>query len=99
LHGKEIYEEKCIVCHGTDLGGSRPFANISSHMVYGIGSWTDEEIAAAINQGVDPGKPKLCTLMVPFPEITGTDMAGLIEFLRGSSPVDREIAECTIGDP
>jgi mono/diheme cytochrome c family protein len=93
--GLAIYTTNCVMCHAPDLGGLGVFANISADMVNGIGSWTDEEIRNAIVNGKDPERADLCSLMVPFSNMTDSDLADLIEYLRGAPPSNRKItAQC-----
>ena len=93
--GLAIYTTNCVMCHAPDLGGLGVFANISADMVNGIGSWTDEEIGNAIVNGKDPERRDLCSLMVPFSNMTESDLADLIEYLRGAPPSNRKItAQC-----
>lgn len=96
-NGEAIYLAKCVTCHGADRGGAGIYANISSDMENGIGAWTDEEIGAAIVEGKDPEGGNLCSFMVPFADMSESDVSDLIEYLRGAAPSNRKItAQCNL---
>jgi mono/diheme cytochrome c family protein len=90
----------CFECHtvpGPDAqlgGGGRPFsaiegkvvrsANITADVETGIGAWSDEQIKAAIRDGVDKDGRRLVPPM-PYPffkNMTAEDLDALVAFLR-----------------
>jgi len=85
---------QCVTCHQADYGGIGLFPNISPDELTGIGSWTDEEISAAIRKGNDPDGGKLCAQMMMFP-FSDEEMTDVLEFLRTIPAVSRKItADC-----
>jgi mono/diheme cytochrome c family protein len=58
--------------------------NITQHMVEGIGTWTDDQIRAAIQAGLDDQKATMWAIM-PYPEyavMEGADVSAIIAYLR-----------------
>jgi len=93
----------CMVCHTAPgpnvmLGsGGRSFSalpgkpirspNITSDMETGIGGWTDDQVKAAITQGIDKDGRKLIPPM-PYPffkNMTAEDLDAVVAFLRGTA--------------
>src|SRR5579862_9183143 len=77
-----IEKRQCGDCHdpaadGTFAGSSTPVpstmayaANLTPDPDTGIGSWTDDQIQAAIRQSLDQDGSLLCTAMPQFPTMT-----------------------------
>lgn len=72
--------------------------NITPDPEYGIGEWTDEQIERAIREGIREDG----TLMGPpmafayYRDISSTDMAAIIAYLRSVPAVSREVPESII---
>jgi quinoprotein glucose dehydrogenase len=69
--GEKIYQNQCGICHGTDRAGAPPtfpsLIDIDKRM-------TTQQIVDRIHQGA--GR------MPPFPNVTGSDLVALLEFLK-----------------
>jgi Cytochrome c len=91
LRGEQLAKDKlCTTCHQADFGGIGIWPNITPDMATGIGSWTDEQIGAAIRDGEDPEGGALCSQMMKYP-FTDPELADLVEYLRGIPAVSRNI--------
>ena len=72
--------------------------NITPDPETGIGEWTDEQIERAIREGIREDG----TLMGPpmafayYRDISSTDMAAIIAYLRSVPPVSREVPESIV---
>ena len=68
--------------------------NITQHKGSGIGGWTDEQIAAAIREGVRPDGGKLYPIMpyLNYNRMTDDDVKALVAFLRTVKPIDNVVA-------
>jgi cytochrome c553 len=69
--------------------------NITPDKGTGIGNWTDDQIIAAVREGVRPDGSKLYPIMpyMNFNVMTDDDAKALVTFLRTLKPVDRSIAK------
>jgi hypothetical protein len=69
-------------------------ANITSHET-GIGSWTDEQVIAAIREGVRPDGRKLLPIMpyMLYNSLTDDDAKAMVAFLRTLPPVDNKVEQ------
>jgi mono/diheme cytochrome c family protein len=69
--------------------GNPSSANITSDPATGLGSWTDDEIARAIQEGVDKDGRPLFPLMpyLRFREFTDEDLASVVVYVRTIPPV------------
>lgn len=91
LRGEQLAKDKlCTTCHQADFGGFSLWPNITPDMETGIGSWTDEQIGAAIRDGEDPEGGALCSQMMKYP-LTDPELADLVEYLRGIPAISRKI--------
>ena len=83
--GRELYKINCVACHGEGGKGDGPGAGVLNppprdHTDYAyMGTLTDKEIADVIKMG---GAIKGRPLMPSHPQITGTDMDGLVAYIR-----------------
>lgn len=98
-NGVKIASVQCIVCHrGSDgklsgrLMGEVPqfgeihSANITQSKEYGIGNWTDAEIAYLIRTGVRPNGQFIPPYMPKFPHMSDYDLKSIIAFLHSDKP-------------
>jgi hypothetical protein len=85
-----VANNACTSCHQGDLSGTAFYPNITPDQATGIGSWTDAQISAAINQGVGNDGAKLCALMARY-KFNASDLSDLIAYLRGIPAVENEI--------
>jgi hypothetical protein len=69
--------------------------NITPDKGTGIGNWTDDQIIAAVREGVRPDGTKLYSIMpyMNFNVMTDDDAKALVTFLRTLKPVERTIAK------
>jgi hypothetical protein len=77
-----------------DTIGTWRTPNITPDKSSGIGSWTDEQIARAIREGVRPDGSKLFAIMpyMNYNRMTDGDVKALVAFLRTVKPVERVVA-------
>jgi cytochrome c553 len=77
-----------------DTIGTWRTPNITPDKSSGIGNWTDDQIAAAIREGVRPDGGKLFAIMpyVNYNRMTDDDVKALVAFLRTVPPVQRVVA-------
>lgn len=86
LRGKAIAEANtCSTCHGANYAGLGYFPNITPHATSGIGGWTDQQIGAAITDGVNEKGESLCAGMERY-ELTSAQVSDLVAFLRSLAP-------------
>ncbi len=72
--------------------------NITPDKGTGIGNWTDEQILAAVREGVRPDGAKLIPMMpyMNFNVMTDDDGKALVAFLRTLKPVERTVAKSEV---
>lgn len=100
-------ELHCDGCHGAGLGGSDVGVggapvyapNLTPDMDTGLGSWSDEQLVAAITQGVDDEGVALCTAMPRFDMLTEDQLTGLVAYLHSLAPVTHSVPESTCVRP
>jgi len=71
--------------------------NITQDKATGIGSWTDDQIARAIREGIRPDNTRLFSIM-PYMNYNGLsdhDIKSIVAFLRTVKPVERVVARTT----
>lgn len=68
--------------------------NITPHPGTGIGTWTDEQILAAIREGVRPDGSQLYPIMpyLNYNRMTDADGKALVAFLRSLPPIENVVA-------
>lgn len=91
LRGKALAEENvCVACHQDDYSGLGFYPNLTSDMETGLGSWSDTDIANAIQNGYDKNGETLCNLMTMYP-FTNEETMDVVKFLRSLPPVSNQI--------
>jgi mono/diheme cytochrome c family protein len=77
-----------------DPAGTWRSPNITADKTTGIGSWTDDQIARAIREGVRPDGTQLYSIMpyANFNRLTNDDTKALVAFLRTLPAVDHAVA-------
>jgi len=67
--------------------------NITQHKGSGIGNWTDEQIIAAVREGVRPDGTGLYPIMpyLNYNRMTDADAKALVAFLRTVAPIDNVV--------
>jgi len=67
--------------------------NITSDVETGLGGWTDEEIRAAVTEGVRPDGRVLAPIMPyhSYSALTPEDAAALVVWLRSLEPIENEM--------
>jgi hypothetical protein len=83
-----VDKNSCTLCHASDYGGAGFNPNISPDAQFGLGKWTDAQVAAAIRRGVSIDGTGLCPLMVHFP-FSDQEVSDVITFLRSLPAVTR----------
>lgn len=81
-----------------EAGGIWRSANITPDKGTGIGNWTDDQILAAIREGVRPDGAKLIPIMpyMNYNVLTDDDGKALVAFLRSLKPVERTVAKSEV---
>jgi mono/diheme cytochrome c family protein len=100
--GQKLVGSLCIGCHinrdlGNLSGGKMPDApaefgniyapNITNDKEYGIGTWTDAEIAYLLRTGIKRDGKYAPPYMAKLPFLSDEDMASVITFLRSDDPL------------
>lgn len=77
-----------------DAIGTWRTPNITQDKSTGIGTWTDEQIIAAVREGVRPDGSGLYAMMpfVNYSRMTDDDAKALVAFLRTIKPIERTVA-------
>lgn len=99
---------KCVDCHGENLGGtmfinSRAFGQIAApNLTRGRGgraaSWTDQDLALAIQHGVKPnGRGSFIMPAEAYRHLSEDDLAAVIAYIRAAPPVDSTWPEPKFG--
>jgi mono/diheme cytochrome c family protein len=65
-------------------------ANITSDSVYGIGKYTDAEIARSLRYGVHPDGTAVFDFM-PFHNLSDEDLTAILSYIRTQKPVAKKI--------
>ena len=85
-NGKEIYEKRCVLCHGPDGRGDGPAGMVLEPPPTDLATadyWkarTPEQVRDAIVKG-RPG-----TAMVPFGQLSSREIDSLLAYLRSLAP-------------
>lgn len=78
-----------------DVGIARIYTpNITSDPQYGVGRYTDQEIARAIRYGVHPDGSAMLNFM-NFSEMTDGDLTAVVSYLRTQKPVPQKRKKST----
>lgn len=100
--GKRLASMLCCKCHmnpeGNSLAGKKMVdvpewfgiahsANITRDKKFGIGSWTDGQIAAFVRTGVKPNGKYVPPYMPKFHQMSDEDIASIISWLRSDDPL------------
>ncbi len=83
-----VDKNSCTLCHYSDYGGAGFNPNITPDAQFGLGKWTDAQVAAAIRRGLSIDGTSLCPLMVHFP-FSDQEVSDVITFLRSLPAVTR----------
>lgn len=95
----------CADCHGKDLAGGRVVDSPVVGKVYapnltpaGLGSWTDDQIAAAIRTGIRPdGRALVIMPSHEFQHLGRDDLAAVIAYLRSLPAIERKVPPVEVG--
>jgi hypothetical protein len=67
-------------------------ANITSHPIAGIGSWSDAELKRALTEGISRDSRPLAVTMaqykVYFSRLTDEDLSALVAWMRSLPPLE-----------
>lgn len=101
--GRKLAQMLCVMCHSDpktqQLSGKhmselpKEFGiaysrNITQHKTFGIGAWTDGEIAFALRTGIHPKTGKFIPPWMPkFNHMADYDIESIISFLRSDDPL------------
>ena len=103
-----VAERSCTGCHGQDLAGTTTelsdtvthlpdtkaySSNLTPDTETGIGDWSDDELAAAIRNGVDDADKAMCEPMPIYKSMSDEELANIIAYLRTLPAVKKEIPE------
>lgn len=100
-HGGKLVQTLCLDCHiGDDnkLSGGwvedipksfgKAFSsNITNDKTYGIGNWTDGQLAAFFRTGIKPNGQYAPPWMPPFNRMADEDIKSIIAYLRSPDPL------------
>jgi mono/diheme cytochrome c family protein len=77
-----------------DAIGTWRSPNITQDKGTGIGNWTDDQIAAAIREGVRPDNTQLFPIMpfMNYNRLTDADTKAIVAFLRTIKPIEKVVA-------
>jgi mono/diheme cytochrome c family protein len=77
-----------------DVIGTWRTPNITQSKSTGIGGWTDEQIIAAVREGVRPDGSGLYAIMpfMNYSRMTDDDAKALVAFLRTIKPIEKTVA-------
>jgi mono/diheme cytochrome c family protein len=104
--GKKTVEMLCASCHldpktgalsGKRMGDVPPqfgvaySANITKDPEYGIGAWTDGELAYLLRTGIERDGAYAPPWMIKLPHLSDEDLADVIAFLRSDDPLVRPV--------
>jgi hypothetical protein len=91
LRGQELVEQnECVTCHQENFAGFTIFPNITPDEATGIGSWSDEQIVAAIRDGVDTDGKSMCSTMMRY-SFEPDQLTDIVAFLRGIPAVRNKV--------
>jgi hypothetical protein len=103
-----VAQRGCDQCHSSSVGtfagnsvpvsGTQAYApNITPDLDTGVGSWTDEHLMRAIRFGVDDEGATLCSQMPRATDMSDTEAADIVAYLRSLPPVKNQVPEssCT----
>jgi len=82
---------KCTSCHDVTYQGSGFYPNITPDVDTGIGSWSADEIKAAIRDGKDKDGKTLCATMERFP-FSEAELADIVVYLQHLPAVKKKIS-------
>lgn len=68
-------------------------ANLTPDKDTGLGDWTEAQIITAVRTGIDDEGDELCPAMPHFTNLSDSDAADLVAYLRSLKPVNRTIPE------
>ena len=91
-----VDKNSCTLCHYSDYGGVGFNPNITPDTQFGLGKWTDRQVAAAIRSGLSSDGTSLCPLMAHF-AFSDQDVSDVITFLRRLPGVERANANLCPG--
>lgn len=98
-----VHNRKCVDCHTQDMSGSlTPIAttdtevelyppNLTNDKATGIGTWTDDQLANAIRNGVDNNSEELCPQMKHFATMTDYEAYSIVMYLRSIPAVSKKV--------
>lgn len=91
LRGRALVEQnECVTCHQENFAGFTVFPNITPDEATGIGTWTDEQIVAAIRDGVDADGKSMCPTMMRY-SFADEQLSDIVAFLRGIPAVHHKL--------
>ncbi len=90
----------CASCHGADLSGSESAIapgiyapNLTPDPDTGLGSWTPDQITAAIRTGTDDEGDTLCTNMPRFTTLSDDQVNAIATYLQSLAPITHDIPD------
>ena len=111
VNGESVFHAGgCASCHGENLEGGHemhtPFGtfrvpNISPHPVYGIGGWSDLDLANAMLRGISPDGRHYYPAFpyTSYARMQPQDIIDLKSYLDTLDPVENVVADHNIGFP
>lgn len=111
VNGESVFHAGgCASCHGENLEGGHemhtPFGtfrvpNISPHPVYGIGGWSELDLANAMLRGISPDGRHYYPAFpyTSYARMEPQDIIDLKSYLETFDPVENAVADHNIGFP
>ncbi|MEI8258265.1 MAG: cytochrome c, partial [Deltaproteobacteria bacterium] len=90
--GDGILSGSTMPIRGSSSGVIGYASNLTPDRDTGLGLWTDAQIASAIRGGIDAQGASMC-VMPRYAEMTDTEVAAIVAYLRSLPAVAREIDE------
>jgi hypothetical protein len=104
-----VKSKRCVECHAENMAGSATALavqsagadvklyppNLTNDKDTGIGSWTDEQLALAIRNGIDEQSLELCPQMKHFSTMSDFEVFSIIKYLRSIPAVKQAVPRST----
>ena len=81
----------CSNCHDETYQGSGFYPNLTPDIETGIGSWTDDEIKAAIREGKSNDGKTLCATMERY-TFSDSELSDIVTYLKHLTPIKKKIS-------
>lgn len=99
-HSSDRRDDPAQLLQESPLSGGLPFvapfgtwhaANLTPHLVSGIGAWTDAELARTVRTGVLRNGDLSIWMSLAAAQLSDADVVAVMSFLRSQPPIDRAV--------